>query len=174
VVDQSFLEASYEGTVASSNRNMLRNSDGHLIAMGRNDGGPFEDEKGTERATQRVAYGSKIYGRRRRQGETRPASGRVGPVYPPDHDRSRRHSEFEDLVDGLSVQESADESTGITKRQVIDWRSTPRGADLKPAIVLKGKGRDRQAGQWRRSPLPAVGRRDPVGRAGRAWSSRVT
>ena len=34
---------------------------------------------------------------------------------------------FEDLVDGISVQETADEATGITKRVVIDWRSTPRG-----------------------------------------------
>ena len=45
--------------------------------------------------------------------------------------------QFEDLVDGLSVLEATDELTGITKRQVIDWRSTPRGSDLKPAIVIK-------------------------------------
>jgi len=45
--------------------------------------------------------------------------------------------QFEDVVDSISVSESTDESTGITKRQVIDWRSTPRGADLKPAIVIK-------------------------------------
>jgi DNA-directed RNA polymerase subunit beta' len=43
------------------------------------------------------------------------------------------------VVDGLSVTEATDEATGITKRQVIDWRSTPRGADLKPAIVIKDK-----------------------------------
>jgi DNA-directed RNA polymerase subunit beta' len=46
---------------------------------------------------------------------------------------------FEDVVDGISVLESTDESTGITKRSVIDWRSTPRGTDLKPAIVVKDK-----------------------------------
>src|SRR6202008_4577486 len=34
--EQSFLEASYEGTVQIKNRNMLRNSDGNLVAMGRN------------------------------------------------------------------------------------------------------------------------------------------
>ena len=44
---------------------------------------------------------------------------------------------FEDLVDGASVQETADEATGITKRVVIDWRSSQRGQDLKPAIVVK-------------------------------------
>jgi DNA-directed RNA polymerase subunit beta' len=48
---------------------------------------------------------------------------------------------FEDMVDGLSVQETTDEATGITKRVVIDWRSTPRGSDLKPSMtVLDKKG----------------------------------
>ena len=46
---------------------------------------------------------------------------------------------FEDLVDRISVTETADESTGITKRVVVDWRANPRGGDLKPAIVVKGK-----------------------------------
>ncbi|MCR4282537.1 MAG: DNA-directed RNA polymerase subunit beta', partial [Bauldia sp.] len=42
-------------------------------------------------------------------------------------------------VDRLSVSETTDESTGITKRVVTDWRANPRGADLKPSIVVKGK-----------------------------------
>ncbi|CEG07609.1 DNA-directed RNA polymerase subunit beta' [Afipia felis] len=46
---------------------------------------------------------------------------------------------FEDLVEGQSISETLDESTGIAKRIVIDWRSTNRGADLRPAIVVKGK-----------------------------------
>jgi len=46
---------------------------------------------------------------------------------------------FEDMVDSLSVSEMADESTGITRRQVIDWRANPRGSDLKPAIVIMDK-----------------------------------
>ena len=41
--------------------------------------------------------------------------------------------------DGISVSENADESTGITKRVVVDWRTNPRGADLKPAIAIKDK-----------------------------------
>ena len=47
--------------------------------------------------------------------------------------------DYEDLVEGASVVESADESTGITKRVVIDWRATPRSADLKPTVVIKDK-----------------------------------
>jgi len=142
VVDSSFLEASYEGTVAIRNRNVVRNSDGHLVVMGRNMAVIILDEGGKERAVHRVTYGSRIYvdeGDKVKRGQriaewdpyTRPilteVEGRVA---------------FEDLVDGISVQETADESTGITKREVIDWRSTPRGSDLKPAItVLDEKGK---------------------------------
>jgi DNA-directed RNA polymerase subunit beta' len=139
VVDQSFLEASYEGTVQIKNRNMLRNSDNVLVAMGRNMAIQILDERGVERSSQRVAYGSKIYvddGDKVKRGQrlaewdpyTRPMMTEVeGTVH------------FEDIVDGISVLEATDEATGITKRQVIDWRSTPRGIDLKPAIVIKDK-----------------------------------
>jgi DNA-directed RNA polymerase subunit beta' len=97
------------------------------------------DERGVERSSQRVAYGSKILvddGDKVKRGQrlaewdpyTRPMMTEVeGTVH------------FEDVVDGISVLEATDESTGITKRQVIDWRSTPRGTDLKPAIVIKDK-----------------------------------
>ena len=47
--------------------------------------------------------------------------------------------DYEDLVEGGSVTETADESTGITKRIVVDWRANPRAADLHPAIVIKDK-----------------------------------
>ena len=137
VVDQSFLEASYEGTVQVKNRNMLRNSDGVLVAMGRNMSVALLDERGIERSSQRVAYGSKLFvddGDKVKRGQrlaewdpyTRPMMTEVEGI-----------AQFEDVVDSVSVTESTDESTGITKRQVIDWRSTPRGNDLKPAIVIK-------------------------------------
>ena len=43
---------------------------------------------------------------------------------------------FEDLVEGLSVREEADEATGIANRVVIDWRASPRGSDLRPAMAV--------------------------------------
>lgn len=139
VVDSSYLEASYEGTVEIRNRNVARNSEGSLIAMGRNMAILIKDEKGAEKASQRVTYGSKLFvddGDVVRRGQrvaewdpyTRPVltevEGTIG---------------FEDLVDGVSIEETADEATGITKRVVTDWRSTPRGIDLKPALVILGK-----------------------------------
>ena len=139
VVDQSFLEASYEGKVRIKNRNVLRNSEGNLVAMGRSISVQILDEQEVERSSQRVAYGSRLFvddgdvvkrGQRLAEWDpyTRPMMTEIAGTV-----------EFEDVVDGVSVTESADETTGITKRQVIDWRSTPRGIDLKPAIVIKDK-----------------------------------
>src|SRR5690606_31730375 len=142
VVDKSYIEASYEGEVAIRNRNIVRNSSGHLIAMGRNMAVVIKDAGGKERATHRLTYGSRVYvddGDTVKRGQriaewdpfTRPILTEVGGTIA-----------FEDLVDGISVQETTDESTGITKREVVDWRSTPRGADLKPAIaILDDKGK---------------------------------
>src|SRR5690606_14115059 len=46
---------------------------------------------------------------------------------------------FEDLIDGQSMAETADESTGISKRVVTDWHASTRTATLKPAIVVMDK-----------------------------------
>ena len=136
VVDTSFIEASFEGEVKIRNRNVVRDSQDRLMAMGRNMAIVVEDDKGNELAVHRVAYGSKLHvddGDKVTQGDrlaewdpyTKPilssAGGKVG---------------FEDLVEGVSVDEEADENTGIVKRIVIDWRSNPRGVDLKPALVV--------------------------------------
>ena len=137
VVDSSFLEASYEGTVQIRNRNVVRNSDGQLVAMGRNMAVLILDEAGKERAAHRITYGSRLYvddGDRVKRGQR---IAEWDPYTRPILTEIEGRVAFEDLVDGISVQETADESTGITKREVIDWRSTPRGSDLKPAIVIQ-------------------------------------
>ena len=121
---------------------MVRNSDGQLMVMGRNMAVLILDEAGKERATHRVTYGSRIFvddGDKVKRGQR---IAEWDPYTRPILTEIEGKVAFEDLVDGISVQETADESTGITKREVIDWRSTPRGSDLKPAItILDPKGK---------------------------------
>ncbi|MBN9009874.1 MAG: DNA-directed RNA polymerase subunit beta', partial [Rhizobiales bacterium] len=148
VVDQSLLESSFEGTVQIRNRNLVKDSEGRLIAMGRNMQIVILDRDGTERAVNRVTFGARLLvddGDKVKRGQrmaewdpyTRPVLTEVEGVVG-----------YEDLVDRLSVIESADESTGITKRVVVDWRANPRGSDLKPAIVVKTKdGKVRKTGR---------------------------
>jgi DNA-directed RNA polymerase subunit beta' len=137
VVDQSFLESSYEGKVQIRNRSVVRNSDGQLMVMGRNMAVLILDEAGKERGVHRITYGSRLYVD---DGDTVKRGQRIAewdPYTRPVLTEVEGTVEFEDLVDGISVQETTDESTGITKREVIDWRSTPRGSDLKPAMTIK-------------------------------------
>ncbi|SER01298.1 DNA-directed RNA polymerase subunit beta' [Faunimonas pinastri] len=139
VVDSSFLESSYEGRVQIRNRQIVQDSDGKLVVMGRNVQVVILDEKGEERASHRISYGARLFlddGDMVKRGQriaewdpyTRPILTEVGGIV-----------EFEDLVEGISVTETADESTGITKRMVIDWRANPRGGDLKPAMLIRDK-----------------------------------
>jgi DNA-directed RNA polymerase subunit beta' len=139
VVDQSLLESSFEGTIHIRNRNLVKDSEGRNIAMARNMQVVIVDRDGAERAVNRITYGSRLHvdeGDKVKRGQriaewdpyTRPVLTEVDGVVG-----------YEDLVDRISVMESADESTGITKRVVVDWRANPRGSDLKPALIVKSK-----------------------------------
>jgi DNA-directed RNA polymerase subunit beta' len=138
VVDSSFIESNFEGIVSLRNRNVTRDSDGRLIVMGRNVAVVvISDPEGNEQVAHKLVYGARLHvddGDEIKRGQriaewdpyTRPvlteADGVVG---------------YEDVVDGASVQETTDEATGITKRIVIDWRSSARTQDLKPSIVVQ-------------------------------------
>jgi DNA-directed RNA polymerase subunit beta' len=137
--EQSFVESNFDGKIVIKNKNIARNSDGDLIAMVRNMVVAVVDADGTERATHRIQYGSRL---RVDEGDTVKRGQRIAewdPYTRPVLTEADGAVAFEDLVDGQSLSEALDESTGIAKRVVIDWRTTGRGADLRPAIVIKGK-----------------------------------
>jgi DNA-directed RNA polymerase subunit beta' len=137
VVDTSFIDSNFNGTVRIKNRNVVRDSQGRLISMGRSMSIGIIDQSGKELATHKVPYGARLLvdegdevkrGTRLAQWDpyTRPILTEVDGTV-----------DFEDLVEGASMREQTDEVKGTTNRVVIDWRASPRGADLKPAIVIK-------------------------------------
>ena len=120
------------------NRHLARNSDGDLIVMARNVAIVILGPNGEERAVNRLLYGAKMKvdeGDKVKRGQrmaewdpyTRPIISEVDGVIG-----------FEELVEGQSMSETVDESTGITKRMVMDYRLNLRSASLKPSIVIKG------------------------------------
>ncbi len=139
VMDDSYVEANMEGTIEIRNRNLAKDTAGKLVVMGRAITMVIKDAKGNERATHKIGYGSKLLvddgaavkrGMRIAEWDpyTRPVLSEVDGVVA-----------FEDVVDGISVNEIIDEATGITNRVIIDWRTNQRGTTLKPAIVIKDK-----------------------------------
>ena len=136
VVDSSFIEANFDGTIEVRNNNSARDSQKRLVAMGRNMVVTIVDKDGNELAAHKIQQGAHLkvdQGDQIKRGQriaewdpyTRPILSEVDGVV-----------EFEDLTDGISVDEQFDESTGIANRVIIDWRSSPRGDNLKPAIVI--------------------------------------
>ena len=139
IADQSFIESNFDGVVKIRNRHLARNSDGDLMVMARNVAIVIAGPDGADRAVHRVQYGSRLKvdeGDKVKRGQrlaewdpyTRPILSEIDGV-----------AGYEDLVEGQSLTETADESTGITKRMVTDWRLNLRSASLKPAIIIKGK-----------------------------------
>ncbi len=56
-----------------------------------------------------------------------------------------------DLVEGVSMREVLDETTGISNSVVIDWKQQPRGSDLRPRITLRDDKGERHHAAERRS-----------------------
>jgi DNA-directed RNA polymerase subunit beta' len=139
ISEQSFVESNFDGKIKIKNKNVVRNSDGELIAMGRNMAIAVIDQDGTERAVHRIQYGARL---RAEDGDKVKRGQRLAewdPYTRPILTEVEGTVAFEDLVEGQSMSETLDESTGIAKRVVTDWRTSGRGQDLRPAIVIKGK-----------------------------------
>jgi len=157
VGDTSFIEASHGGTVKLESRNVVKDSDGDLIVMGRNTLIKIIDDDGKEHASFKVTYGTKL---RVDEGSKVERGERLAdwdPYTIPILTELSGTAKFEDLAEGLSVQIVADEATGISSKVVTDWRSNPRASDMKPAIVIvddNGEPLKLESGNEARYQLP--------------------
>ncbi|MCY4593060.1 MAG: DNA-directed RNA polymerase subunit beta' [Alphaproteobacteria bacterium] len=148
--EQSSLEASCDATVEVVNRNLVLNSEGVHVVMGRNTELLLRDEHGRERARHRIPYGARLLF----EVDPAVARGEAGEGELPRLSQGDRLAEWDpftipiiteregtanyvDLVENVSMQERVDEETGITFREVSDWKQQARSADLRPRITLR-------------------------------------
>ena len=139
VMDRSYIESNVEGTVKIRNYSVASDSNKNKIAMSRNLTVVIHDEEDREKAVHHIKFGAKLFvdeGSKIKPGER---IAEWDPYSRPILAESDGIIHFEDLIDGVSVEETADEDTGITKRVVIDWRESKTASDLKPAIVIHNK-----------------------------------
>jgi DNA-directed RNA polymerase subunit beta' len=143
VAGQSKVEASYDGKIKIVNRNIVKNSDGEMVAMGRNMQVAIVDPKGQERAAYRIVYGAKL---KMDEGQTVKRGDRLAEWNPnslPVLTEIDGIVRYTDLVSGVSLRDVADEKTGVSNKVVIDARGTgSKAPDLRPAIAIvdsKGK-----------------------------------
>ena len=163
--EQSSVEAAFDARAEVKNRNVVINSGGVPVVMGRNTEIVLLDEAGREKARHRVPYGARLLvddGAEVKRGDR---LVEWDPYTIPIITEKDGIAHYVDLIEGLSMRETVDEATGISSKVVVDWKQQPRGSDLRPRITLRDEaGRGAHLGQRARGALLHVGRRDPFGR----------
>ena len=137
VVEQTTFESAHQGTVKIKNRNVVQDSDGHLVVMGRNTEVAVMDSNGREKALHKVDYGARLLVD---DGGSVEKGGKLvewDPYTIPIITEREGVATYRDLVDGISMRDVLDESSGISNKVVIDWRQQPKGAELRPRITLR-------------------------------------
>ncbi|CAN0049711.1 unnamed protein product, partial [Chrysoparadoxa australica] len=133
---QSFLEASQEGTIVFENAQTLENASGQMLVMGRNMKLIIQDENGEERANHKLGYGTTLFvteGQKVARGDK---LFEWDPYTLPIIAEKAGTAKYVDLVSGLAVRDETDDATGMTQKIGIDWRAAPKGNELKPEIIL--------------------------------------
>ncbi len=133
---QSFLEASQQGLVRFDNANVIKNAEGETIVIGRNMTLSIVGEDGSERASHKIGYGTKLFvddGAPVKRGDK---LIEWDPYTLPIVAEKSGRARLVDLILGVSVRDETDDATGMSQKIVSDWRSTAKGGDLKPEIIL--------------------------------------
>jgi len=135
--EQSSIESSMPGKVKFKNINAIENAAGQTVVLSRNGEVIVLDDQDRERVHYRIQYGAKILvkeGSAIKQGQkiaewdayTIPViTEKEGIAY------------FVDLIDGVTMREVIDESTGISSRAVIDAKTSRANAELRPMISMR-------------------------------------
>jgi len=136
VSEASTIESPAEGTITFRNATLVKNSDGDMIAMTRSGQLVVTDAQGHERAMfklpvaarVRVTEGASIV-RGQRLADWDPFTVKVITEV-------KGRVKYVDLIEGVTINEVSEEATGITSKQVTDYRGGSKTNDLRPSIVI--------------------------------------
>jgi DNA-directed RNA polymerase subunit beta' len=134
--EQSSVEAAFDATIEVNNRNVVINSAGVPVVMGRNCEIVLLAEA-REKARHRVPYGARLLVDEGAQVKRGDRLVEWDPYTIPIITEKEGIAHYVDLIEGLSVRETVDEATGISSKVVVDWKQQPRGGDLRPRVTLR-------------------------------------
>ncbi|MCW5699304.1 MAG: DNA-directed RNA polymerase subunit beta', partial [Rhodospirillales bacterium] len=140
--EQSKIEAVTDGTVSLRNCFTVRNSAGVPVVMNRNAEAVVIDAQGRERARHRLAYGTKLFVDDKKSLKRGEKLAEWDPYTLPIITEKEGFAHYVDLVEGVSMIEQTDETTGMASKVVREWKGQPGKADLKPRITLRDENGD--------------------------------
>ncbi|HEY5944783.1 MAG TPA: DNA-directed RNA polymerase subunit beta', partial [Kofleriaceae bacterium] len=130
--EQSSLEARNDGTVRLNNVQLVKRKD-HSVVMNRQGEMVLVDEIGRERERYGLQYGARLMvedGQRVKGGQL---LAEWDPFAMPIVTEVSGYVKYGDIVDGVTMQESLDEVTGLSRKTIIEGKD----ADSRPRITLK-------------------------------------
>jgi DNA-directed RNA polymerase subunit beta' len=134
VVEQSRIEVKVKGKVKISNTRTVKNRAGEWVVLNRNTELSIIDEKGQEKELYPVTYGSVL---KVKDGDEVKAGQIVAnwDLYSvPIFTEAEGTLEFVDIIEGVSMREKTDESTGLIGRVIVENKEEVRH----PAMAVKG------------------------------------
>lgn len=132
----SSIEASYSAKVKILGRNLVINSEGRQIVMSRACEVLLIDDKGNERSRSRVPYGARLMVDNGYRVEKGNKIAEWDPYTIPIITEKSGKVLFTDMIEGLSIRDVMDDTTGISNKVVIESKQYSKGADLRPRIQL--------------------------------------
>jgi DNA-directed RNA polymerase subunit beta' len=138
--EQSSIESSYQAKVIFKNLSIVKNSQGNQVIISRNGEIVLVDEHDRDRARHRVPYGSRVLITENEMVNPGQRLVEWDPYTIPVLTEKEGIIYYVDLVEGQSIREIIDESTGISNRVVVDWKQQSRGGDLRPMLSIRDEG----------------------------------
>jgi len=131
--EASTIETRHAGTVHFHNLKTVKRKDGSLIVMNRNGEVAIADENGRERERYTVIYGAKLNVRDGQKVEAATTLAEWDPFATPIVAEVPGTVRFNDVIEGVTMNEQLDEVTGLSRKSIIESRD----ADSQPRLVIE-------------------------------------
>ena len=137
VKEESQIISQNKGKLNIINKNLIEDSKKNIIVMGRNTELSIENESGIQLGIYKVIYGSKLFFKDGDMIEKGKKIAEWDPYTLPVIAETSGIVNYMDLVEGTSLTETMDDSTGISSKSVTDWKSLSKNTELKPRLTLR-------------------------------------
>ena len=132
--EQSSLEAKTKGTVKLINVNTVKNKEGHLTVMNRNGELAIIDINNREREKYLLVYGAKLIVNQGDPVEKGTLMAEWDPHSTPIITEVSGTVKFEDIEEGLTMQEQFDSVTGLSHKVIVESKAS----DKRPKVLILG------------------------------------
>jgi len=137
--EKSNFESPSDGKVKIKNLSSVINESGSEIVINRTSELEVYDLNNKLVSTFRAPYGSTLLAKNNTEVKLNTVLLEWDPYTVPIVAEESGVLDFTDLVEGVSFIEKFDETTGISSKVIIDWKSFQGKQDLKPQLVITDK-----------------------------------